>query len=325
MTGGSVTLAEDLHAAVTDHGPADLLLATSMVDLSGLLGLARRDLEGVPAALYMHENQITQPNLGRAKVRREHALISWTSLAAADAIAWNSRFHMDSVLGALPRFLGWYPDRRHGHLISGVAERSAVLPVGMDLRGLDRQGHRGGGPPLILWNHRWDDDKDPGAALAALIELAAEGLDFVVALTGERFVGQRDRWADEVAALGDRVVADADLPTEEYRDIVRKADIVLSTAHHEFFGISVAEAMNAGVFPIVPNGLVYPERIPTDLHDLCLYDGPEDLRERLRWALTHSEALVSAGPALREAVAGFDWSVVAGRYDEWIDGVVHGD
>ena len=58
MAGGAVPLAEQFLAS--DFTP-DLVLATDMVDLATFLALTRRRLAGVPAVLYMHENQLTYP------------------------------------------------------------------------------------------------------------------------------------------------------------------------------------------------------------------------------------------------------------------------
>jgi glycosyltransferase involved in cell wall biosynthesis len=60
-------------------------------------------------------------------------------------------------------------------------------------------------------------------------------------------------------------VLDGHLTRDEYEAVLAAASIVVSTAEQEFFGISVVEAMHAGAFPVLPRGLVYPERIPASL------------------------------------------------------------
>jgi glycosyltransferase involved in cell wall biosynthesis len=317
QTGGFVTLAGRFRRAVERHGPPDVLVATSLLDLPGFLGLTRDLTVGVPAALYLHENQITYPEAGRTQAEERHGLISWTSLVAADAIAFNSDFHRDSLFDEVPRFLGAFPDERHGHLVEGVRARSIVLPVGVDLLRLSRVPSDRSDPPVILWNHRWDADKDPGAFFDALDALAADGVAFRVALCGERFARQADTYRPRIEALGDRVVADGELPETEYPAILAKADIVVSTALQEFFGMSIVEAIAAGAFPVLPDRLVYPERIPQDLQKRCLYGSPKRLVELLRSAV---EAEDRHDVALRLArdMRRFDWSVVAPSYDDWI-------
>jgi len=120
LTGGFVTMADEVRHAIERHGRPDVVLATSMLDLAGLLGLLRADLAGAPAALYVHENQVTYPALGRTKVEAFHGLVNWTSLLAADAVAFNSQFHRDAFFDALPGLLRSFPDRRHDHLIEQV-------------------------------------------------------------------------------------------------------------------------------------------------------------------------------------------------------------
>jgi glycosyltransferase involved in cell wall biosynthesis len=319
LTGGFVTIAESLRDTVEQHGPPDVLLATSMLNVPGLLGLLNHR---PPVALYMHENQITYPAAGRTRVEAAHGLVNWYSTLASDAVAFNSEFHRTAFFEGLEDLLGSAPDRRHGHLIAGVEARSQVVPVGVDLRRFDAVPRRSDDPPLLLWNHRWDPDKCLPEVLSAFADLAAEGREFRVALAGEPFVGQPNEHADEIAALGDRVVHVGYLPRPDYDDLLRRSDVVVSAARQEFFGVSVVEAMYAGAFPVLPNALVYPERIPPEWHDICLYRGADGLADRLRWVLEHSEEASSVAARLGSIMGGFDWSVVGSAYDDWLDRVV---
>jgi glycosyltransferase involved in cell wall biosynthesis len=321
LTGGHVTMAESAQRAALEAGPPDVLLGTSMLDLAGFLGLVRRSFGDVPAALYLHENQVTYPILGRTRPDPALGLVTWGSLLAADAVAFNSEYHRAALLGALPRFLGSFPDERHTARIPEVGAKAVVLPVGVDLRRLDPPGERTGETALILWNHRWDPDKDPGSFLAALADLAADGVPYRVVLAGERLGKQAEQFARAIGALGDRVVAAGHLDEAAYREVLRRADIVASTAHQEFFGISIVEAMYAGAFPVLPHRLVYPERIPIELHRRCLFRTRRQLAARLRAAVEDLEEARRIGARFRALVGCFDWSEVAPRYDDWLDRV----
>jgi glycosyltransferase involved in cell wall biosynthesis len=205
-----------------------------------------------------------------------------------------------------------------------VRAKSIVLPVGVDLRRLGPLQDRDGGTALILWNHRWDADKDPGTFLAALADLASDGVPFRVVLAGERLGKQAEQYAAAIEALGGRVVAAGHLDDEAYREVLNRADVVVSTAHQEFFGISIVEAMYAGAFPVLPHRLVYPERIPIELHRRCLYRTRRQLAARLRAAVEDLDGTRRVGARFRALVAGFDWSEVAPRYDDWLERVAGG-
>jgi len=62
----------------------------------------------------------------------------------------------------------------------------------------------------------------------------------------------------------------------EYESALGEADIIVTTAIHEFFGISVVEAIAAGAYPVLPKRLSYPEiisGIETETDNEIFYDG----------------------------------------------------
>jgi glycosyltransferase involved in cell wall biosynthesis len=321
LTGGFVTMAQELRDALARHGPPDALLATSMLDLAGLLGLTRREVGGTPVALYLHENQVTYPQSGRTRTEAFHGLINWAAVLAADSVAFNSEFHRESFFSAVPGLLRSFPDRSHEELVGAALASSRVLPVGIDLQRLDPPAERGG-PLRLLWNHRWDDDKDPGSFLAALEEVLADGHDVRVVLAGERFAGQADRYAAAVDRLGDAVLSAGHLPEARYCEALRRADVVVSTARQEFFGVSIVEAVYAGAMPLLPDRLVYRERVPAELAERCLYRGLRALVAGLRWAARHPDEARAIGAGLRPLMRRYDWSVLAPVYDDWLEGLV---
>jgi glycosyltransferase involved in cell wall biosynthesis len=228
---------------------------------------------------------------------------------------FNSRYHRDEWFDALPAFLGRLPDHRHTGRIPEVADRSVVLPVGAELRALDAVPRVEGTRPLVLWNQRWEYDKGPVEFAAAVERLLDDGLDVDVALAGERPGDDPPELRRLRATLGDRLVHDGHADVDGYRRLLRRADVVVSTARHEFFGVAITEAIYAGAFPVLPHRLVYPERIPAEHHATCLFRTDGDLVDRLTWAVTHRRERERVVDALRPVMTRCDWSVVAPRYD----------
>ncbi len=318
MHGGALELAEQARALLASGQRPDILLATSMTNLPAFLALMRRELASVPVLYYMHENQLTYPAPPGSKRDLTYGMVQHLSTLTADAVRFNSAYHLRSWFDELPRLLKHFPDYTHLETIEAARTKSAVLPVGCDLRRLDRyrQADVHTEPPLILWNQRWEYDKDPETMLRALYALADEGLPFRVALAGESFRVQPSEFEAARVRLGERLVHYGYAESEaEYARLLWSADVVLSTAIHEFFGVSVVEAMYCGAFPVLPRRLSYPELIPPELHAACLYDGFDDLITRLRRVLLGEGERARVRAALQTHVGRFDWAVQAPIYD----------
>lgn len=330
MHGAAVTLAR----AVADGPRPDVVLASDMLDLAAFAGLARRPLSGVPLVAYFHESQLTYPpaeaaaawsasRRRRTERRDEHyPFVNATTALAADRVVWNSAFHRDAFLGALPAFLRRFPDERLEGVDDAVRARSAVVPVGIDIAALraERPVARRPGPPRILWNHRWEHDKGPDTFAVALAALAATGAAFEVVVLGESFVGMPPALARLREELGDRVArfgfaADR----REYARWLWDADVCVSAARHEFFGVAVCEAVACGCRPLLPRRLAYPEIFPPDAFPDAFYEHDGDLARRLAEVVAAVAAGTSPDPALAARVDALAWPDVAPLLDDVVD------
>lgn len=319
MQGGPIELVEQARRLLREGAPPDVILATSMVNLPAFLGLLHREVGPTPTALYMHENQLTYPPPPGAKRDLTYGMIQHLSMLAADRVFFNSAYHREAWFDELPRLLKHFPDYTHLETVEAARGKSSVLPVGCNLEkyGQETRKHVDQETgPVILWNQRWEYDKDPGTMLRALYALAEEGRAFRVALAGESFRVQPAEFEEARARLGTRLTHYGYAESEaEYARLLWQADIVLSTAIHEFFGVSIVEAIYCGCLPVLPNRLSYPELLPAEAHERCLYRDFDELLERLRAALADPVA----PPALRAHVARFDWAHVGPRYDALIE------
>ena len=308
-------------ARLLDSKP-DLILASSMIDLSIFRALTYRRLGDMPIALYFHENQLSYPQNRRQGHGWRYGFINYVSALAADGVYFNSEFHLKDFMAQLPRMLKNFRDYYELQTIDEIQEKSKVLPVGMNLQRFDayRIAKDRREPPIILWNHRWEEDKDPAAFVNSLIKLADEGYEFKAAITGEQFGEMPKAFKRAKYALSDRLIQLGYVESfAEYARLLWGADYVLSTAWQEFFGISVCEAVYCGCLPILPARLNYPNLLTEDLKAACLYQR-DRLTAQLRYHLESGTRPDTS--ALREKIAGFDWRKMAPQYDAEMEALV---
>lgn len=260
-----------------DHGAElrarhDLLLASSFTPLAELVGLVP-ELATVPAILYFHENQLAYPQR-RAEDSQRDLHFGFTQLVsalAAQRCVFNSSYNRDSFVTAARDLLGRMPDAVPASWIERIEARSAVLGLPLDLPAVPPDAYddapataRADGP-IILWNHRWEHDKNPDAFFAALFTLAQRNVPFRVAVCGERYRTEPPVFAAARQRLRPRIVHWGFATSRaEYEGLLQRAHLAVSTADHEFFGVAALEAAHHGAHPLVPDRLAYPELFPSE-------------------------------------------------------------
>ncbi|HYV19950.1 MAG TPA: DUF3524 domain-containing protein [Verrucomicrobiae bacterium] len=320
-----------LHFArkVTDPQTFDALVVTDLMSLSDLKALWGETCP--PALAYFHENQLSYPLPPGEAIDYQFGFTDITTCLAARRVLFNSRFQHDAFIERLPGFLGMMPEFQPRWAIEAIRARAGVLQPGVDFGAgpgaTTPQGEpaprRSDGAPLIIWNHRWEFDKNPSAFFAALDGCLARGRDFRLALLGENFQvvpkefeAARDRYGARVVHYG-YVESRAD-----YLEWLRRGDIVVSTADQENFGMAVVEAIASGCLPLLPRRLAYPEVLPEEFHAACLYSDAADLGARLE-ALLGGGARGAAAERLRVALAAamrcHDWARATVPFDREID------
>ena len=204
MRGSAITLSDE--ANYLDFKP-DVILTSDMLSLAEFLPLYKHK---VPSILYMHENQLSYP-VPESDQRDVHfGICNITSCLCADHIIWNSNFHFNAFKNALPKFIKMMPDNRPKKLMGRIEKKSCVLYPGVDLCGLDAvKADHDCGPPIIVWNHRWEFDKQPEVFFKAIKEVEKKGIDFRLAVLGENFqvkpkafLEAKEKYADRICCFG---------------------------------------------------------------------------------------------------------------------------
>jgi glycosyltransferase involved in cell wall biosynthesis len=250
----------------------DLIIATSMVDLATLRGLNTR-LARTPCLLYMHENQFAFPVSSGQNSSADPQMVNLYSALSADCVVFNSGWNRDSFLAGATSFLQKLPDEVPEGLIETLRDKSRVVPVPIEDRLFaDRPPLMNRACPHLLWNHRWEYDKGPEGLLKFLQVLDQRSVPFRLSVVGERFRSYPKAFDRIREQFGHCIEHWGFLESrDDYDHLLRQADIVVSTALHDFQGLSMLEAMASGCVPLAPNRLAYREYVP----ELHRYDSHE--------------------------------------------------
>ena len=294
------------------------LITTDLMSLSDFKSLTGRSCP--PTLVYFHENQLTYPLAPGESMDFQFGFTDITTALAADLVFFNSRTHFDAFFSRLPDFLNMMPEYKPNWVINAIRNKAGVLYPGChfspEKKALPDSLPEHDLPLLIIWNHRWEYDKNPTDFFAALDSVLDRGLEFRLALLGENFqmvpkefIAARDRYRHRIVCYGHEESA------EKYFDWLVKGAIVISTAKQENFGISVVEAIRHGCIPLLPDRLSYPEIIPKPFHADFLYKNKAELVEKLCFFIENYTQLQVKGQNLSEQMACFAWKNLIDQYD----------
>lgn len=256
----------------------DLVLATSMVDLSTLKGLVPT-LANTPSLLYFHENQFAFP-ISQAGVQAHQRgqadavaamMVQLYAALAADRLLFNSHYNQESFFAGLADLLKKLPDYIPPKVVESLQAKSKVLhvPVSFPLKKIapkeitikETALKESKQTRSVVWNHRWEYDKGPDRLLAC-IEAIPESTECTFHIVGQSFRQTPAEFESIRELLNARqwlghwgYIADE----SDYQHLLRDASCVLSTAIHDFQGLSVLEAVEQQCIPVVPDRLAYRE------------------------------------------------------------------
>jgi glycosyltransferase involved in cell wall biosynthesis len=324
IRGNSLSWAFNHRGLLTDNH--DFLVVTSMVDLTALRGFVP-ELSRLPTLVYFHENQFAYPIGDRQFVSVEPQILNLYTALCADKLVFNSDWNRQSFLNGVRTLLKNMPDHVPARLIERL-QHAQVLAVPLADELFDRtevkeDEIRDRKVLNIVWNHRWEYDKGPALLLAIVDALIAADIRFCLHLLGERFRRSPAEFTEISAKLASFYQHNNIAPghrdylaeRRDYEQVLRAADVVLSTADHDFQGLSLLEGIACGCTPLAPARLVYPEYLSTEF----LYSGSADPAIAAASAVSSLKILanskLAAEPLPRADIAKFRQSQLKDKYE----------
>ena len=262
----------------------DLVITSSMVNLSNFKSLFRIP---APHIIYFHENQIAYPWTKNDKngKRPLYTEIQIESARLAQHLVFNSEFNMNSF--------------------THFKDKSSILPLGIDIKRIKSNKTRKNEKLTILWNHRWEYDKNPQYFFETLSSLKKD-TDFNLIVTGEspfhveniHFQKAREEFKDNIIHFGYAKSLD------EYYKLLWRSHLSIVTSHHDFFGLSVCESTLCDVLNILPMRLAYPEHF---LEHNNFYKNDKELKKLIK-------RFKAEGLKTRHKIDSYDWDIVIESY-----------
>jgi glycosyltransferase involved in cell wall biosynthesis len=314
MNGSAAAFASSIAA---DDPLPDAILTTDMMDVAAFRGLLPIKWRMVKIIQYFHENQLTYPwNPSDPDARngqnRTYGFLNIQSALAADIIWFNSNYHRMKFLEAAELFLSQMPDHTLPHVRENIGSKSAHLPIGISdqhEKEKNLKSTKVKNEPVLLWNHRWEYDKAPDRFFETLTNLKEQNYRFQLLLLGQQFDRMPEAWDLIKTNFESQIIFSGWADTlDEYHFWLRQADFVIHSPRQEYFGISILEAMCAGVIPLVSKGHAYDDWMP----DKFILNPNRDISQQLHHLGNTMHQNQSEAISIAKT---FDWEIVSKKYE----------
>ena len=320
MHGGAITLAKEFNAL---NKKFDVIICSDMLNLPIFKSLCNKKILHSKIVMYFHENQLTYPwspeDSDTTNNRDLHyAFINYTSSLISDYNYFNSEYHYKSYFDALKKYLNKMPDFQNKKTINEINNKSDVLHIGCELKNnFSDKSIKGKNKPIILWNHRWEYDKNPELFFKTLYKIKDKNIDFKLVVLGEKFINSPSIFEEAKRKLKDQILHFGFCESfEEYLTWISISDILPITSKQDFFGVSIVEGIYAGVLPILPNRLSYPELIDIKNNKRVFYNSEKEFLDLLVYNLIHYKDLRKYTNRYKDIIYRFDWSNMKNEYDD---------
>lgn len=303
----------NLFSKLTIH--IDLIVATDMLDVAHYLALIRNLGYRGKCVTYFHENQLTYPWSGQNKKDLTYGIKNYLSCLACDICLFNSAYNLNSFLTTLEKTLKIMPDAKNLDSIKKIESKSIVMPLGIEL-----EPYKALRKPKdschILWNHRFEYDKNPVTFFTTLYKL--KDFPFRLYILGQESKNMPPIFKEAKSILKNHIEFFGRIESRrDYISTLKKCHLIPVTTNQEFFGISVMEAVYYGAHPILPNRLTFPELFNIDKNPDLFYSDEEKLLEKTRYAINNFNSLESYS----HLASPYSWDKRISHYDRLFDSI----
>lgn len=319
MHGAAITLAKRF---VENNKKYNLIIASDMLNLPLFISLCRNKINSTRIATYFHENQILYSNSpleSEKELNRDlhYAFINYTSSLVSDINLFNSHYHRNVYLEEMDKYLNKKPEYKNKYTVEIIADKSSVLHIGCDLEKFSPINDCLNNLPIILWNHRWEHDKNPELFFNTLIKLKKNEIKFHLVVLGQKFSRVPEIFNKIEKELKSEILHIGYCDSfNDYKKWMHKADILPITSYQDFFGISIVEAVYCNTIPLLPNRLSYPEILEKENNPDIFYNDDNDFYIKLKQLIIDYKNLRNSTSKYREVVNRFDWNIMKNKYDE---------